>query len=460
MVSRKHDIVIIGGGSAGYAAARTAQAAGADVAIIDAGPLGGLCILRGCMPTKAILRSSNILALARQGEEFGLRLTNPQGNLGAILRRKDRLVDEFAAERVEALRDERFTLYEDHGHFTGPQEVEVGSHRLQFASAIIATGSVPSRLPIPGLEDVGYLTSDEILSRPDQPASLIVLGGGPVAVELAQFFQRLSTQVTLIQRSDHILSDTDEDLARPVEERLREEGMQLYTDTCLQHVGRDGDHKVVCFTQSGKEKLVAAEHILQALGRRPNIDKLKLDAAGVKCDGGSVLVDAEMRTSQPHIFAVGDVNGIHEIVHIAIEQGEIAAHNAVYPDRPAHQMDDRLTTQITFTEPQVASVGLCETRCRDRGIPYIAARHQFDDHGKSLCLGETHGHVKLLCEPRQGELIGAHIVGPEASELIHELIAVMYYHGTVGDLARIPHYHPTLAEIMLYPAEELAAQIS
>jgi pyruvate/2-oxoglutarate dehydrogenase complex dihydrolipoamide dehydrogenase (E3) component len=162
-----------------------------------------------------------------------------------------------------------------------------------------------------------------------------------------------------------------------------------------------------------------------------------------------------MRTNHPHIFAVGDVNGIHEIVHIAIEQGEIAAQNAVASDGTSKTMDDRLKTSIVFTDPPVAGVGLTEKECREQGIDYLTASHPFDDHGKSICLGETHGHVKLICRPNDGELIGAHIVGPEAGELIHQLIAVMYYHGKVHDLLKMPHYHPTLSEILTYPAEEL-----
>ncbi len=159
------------------------------------------------------------------------------------------------------------------------------------------------------------------------------------------------------------------------------------------------------------------------------------------------------------MFAVGDVTGLHEIVHIAIRQGEIAAHNSVHPEQP-QRMDARLFTEVVFTDPQVASLGLSEKACRAQGIPYLCASYPFNDHGKAICLGRTDGHVKLLCEPRSGELIGALIVGPEAGELIHELIAVMYYRGTVHDLLRMPHYHPTLAEILTYPAEDLAGQLS
>ena len=455
----KHDIVVIGGGSAGYAAARTARDAGADVAIVDHGPLAGLCILRGCMPSKAILRSAGVAALMRRANEFGLQPVEPQADLNAIIDRKDRLIRAFAEYRIQQLRDPGFTLYEESARFLSPREIQAGERVLQAESFIVATGSVPGRVPVPGLDEVGYITSDEALEQRDQPGSMLVLGGGAVALELAQFFVRIGTRVTLIQRSHHILSDGDEDLARPVEARLREEGMEVYTNTRLHRFSRADRLKTAHFSHDGQEKSAAAEVILQALGRRPNIDQLDLEAAGVQTEYGRVLVDAEMRTSQPHIFAVGDVNGRHEIVHIAIQQGEIAAHNAVYSDRPAHCMDDRLKLQVVFTDPQVASVGLGERECQEGGIPYLVASYPFDDHGKSLCLGETCGHVKLLCHPGQGELIGGHIVGPEAGELIHELIALMHFRGTVRDLLQMPHYHPTLAEILTYPAEELADQL-
>jgi pyruvate/2-oxoglutarate dehydrogenase complex dihydrolipoamide dehydrogenase (E3) component len=170
-------------------------------------------------------------------------------------------------------------------------------------------------------------------------------------------------------------------------------------------------------------------------------------------------VDCAMQTSQPHIFAVGDVNGLHEVVHIAIQQGEVAGWNATHLDQTPREVDERLTTTVVFTDPQVASVGLTEKDCRKKKIDYLAASYPFDDHGKSLCLGETHGHAKLLCDPRGGEILGGHITGPEAGELIHQLIAVMYYKGTVKDLLAMPHYHPTLSEILTYPAEELADKI-
>ena len=453
------DVIVIGGGSGGYAAADTAQSAGAKVAIVDPGPLGGLCILRGCMPTKTILRSSDIMALMHRAAEFGLSATGIQADLAAIIERKNRLIREFADYRIGQLKNPRFTLIQDKAVFVSPNEIEVGDQQLTAKSFIIATGSVTAKIPVPGLEETGYLTSDDVLELQDQPESMIVLGAGPVALELAQFYQRIGTQVTLIQRSPHILSSTDEDLARPVEARLREEGMNLFTDTQLEQVSSIGDQKIVRFTHEEKEKTVSADCILDALGRSPNTDGLNLDAAGVEMGPWGIGVDCAMQTSQPHIFAVGDVNGLHEVVHIAIQQGEVAGWNATHPDDTQREVDERLTTTVVFTDPPVASVGLTEKECKKKEIEYLAASYPFDDHGKSLCLGETHGHVKLLCDPNTGEILGGHITGPEAGELIHQLITVMYYKGTVNDLLTMPHYHPTLSEILTYPAEELADQI-
>ena len=359
------------------------------MAIVDRGPLGGLCILRGCMPSKTLLRSSDVLSLMRRAGEFGLSNENPTADLAAIMDRKDRLIREFADYRIEQLRT--FTLYEDSARFLSPHELLVGEQTLRAASFIIATGSVTSQVEIPGLDEVGYVTSDEILDLREQPRSLLVLGGGAVATEMAQFFCRIGTEVTLIQRSNHILSCEDENLALPVEARFREEGMHLYTGTNLRRLSIENGLKTAHFThgEDGEEKSVAAEMVLQALGRRPNVDHLGLDAAGVNV-GNGVTVDAQMRTNQPHIFAIGDVNGLFEIVHIAVEQGEVAGFNAA-TDAGARtagtrSCDNRLKTLVVFTDPAVATAGLREKECIARGIPYLAASYPFDDHGKSLCL--------------------------------------------------------------------------
>ena len=451
------DVIVIGGGSAGYAAANSAQSKGAKVAIVDKGPLGGLCILRGCMPTKTILRSSDIFSLFQRAKEFGLSVENPSADLSLINDRKVRLIDEFASYRIQQLNNPKFTLIKNNASFLSSHEIKVGNSVLSAKNFIIATGSTVAEFPIPGLTESGFLTSDDVLELRTIPESMIVLGAGPVAVELAQFFCRIGTQTTLIQRSDHILSKGDLDLARPVETRFREEGMKVFTETKLLRVNKSKQKRTVFFTHEGQEKSVTAKIVLQALGRKPNIDGLNLSTASIKTFEGRIEVNQEMRTNIPHIYAVGDVNGLHEIVHIAIEQGEIAAHNATQKD--VRRFDERLKISVTFTDPAVASVGLSEKECKLLNIQYLVASYPFNDHGKSLCMGETHGHVKLLCSLENGEIIGAHIVGPEAGEMIHQMVTLMHFRGTVHDLLKLPHYHPTLSEIFTYPAEELAEKL-
>ena len=451
------DVIVIGGGSAGYAAANSAQSKGAKVAIVDKGPLGGLCILRGCMPTKTILRSSDIFSLFQRAKEFGLSVDNPSADLSLINDRKVRLIDEFASYRIQQLNNPKFTLIKNNASFLSSHEIKVGNSVLSAKNFIIATGSTVAEFPIPGLTESGFLTSDDVLELRTIPESMIVLGAGPVAVELAQFFCRIGTQTTLIQRSDHILSKGDLDLARPVETRFREEGMKVFTGTKLLRVNKTKQNRTVFFTHEGQEKSVTAKIVLQALGRKPNIDGLNLSTASIKTFEGRIEVNQEMRTNIPHIYAVGDVNGLHEIVHIAIEQGEIAAHNATQKD--VRRFDERLKISVTFTDPAVASVGLSEKECKLLNIQYLVASYPFNDHGKSLCMGETHGHVKLLCSLENGEIIGAHIVGPEAGEMIHQMVTLMHFRGTVHDLLKLPHYHPTLSEIFTYPAEELAEKL-
>jgi pyruvate/2-oxoglutarate dehydrogenase complex dihydrolipoamide dehydrogenase (E3) component len=456
---KTHDVIVIGGGSAGYAAARTACDAGADVAIVDQGPLGGLCILRGCMPTKAILRSAEVAALLKRAKEFGLSPVSVRADLSAIVDRKDRLVREFADYRIQQLRDPRLTLYQSRGVFRSPYEITVGDTVLSSGSFILATGSRPREVPIPGLAQAGYFTSDTILDLRTQPGSLIVLGGGAVALELGQFFARLGTRVTILQRGRMLLSEMDEDVGRALEAALIDEGIDVVTGAQLLRVTYDAIGKTVWVMKDGRERSYAGEEILQALGRRPNIEGLHLDLAEVTLDGGRIVVDGAMRTSQAHIYAVGDVNDVTPIVHLAIQQGEIAAYNTTHADQPAKTIDHRLDMEVVFTDPQVAVLGLNDARAKAEGILYLTASHSFADHGKALCLGAAHGFVKLLCAPQTGELLGAQIVGPEAGELIHELIAVMYYHGTAADLLRMPHYHPTLAEIVTYPAESILERL-
>ncbi len=455
-----YDVAIVGGGSGGYAAARTAAQAGLRTVVVEGGKeVGGLCILRGCMPTKALLYAAEVLHLARQSATWGIEARDVTFDFSRVMARKDALIKEFAEYRFQQLSAGKFKFVRDLARFQDGHTLELSSGQsLSARHFVISTGSIVSPPPLPQLSDLGYLTSDDALSLTTLPKSLIVLGGGSVAVEFAELFLRFGVKVTLVQRSARILRDVDPDAALELEKVFRRDGMILHHNTKLTHASRENGLKLISFLCEGKHVQIEAEEILFALGRSANTSHLRLDKAGVTTDRGRILTNAQMQTSASHIYAAGDCTGPHEIVHIAIQQGEVAAHNIAHPAKTL-SMDYRLLTNVIFTNPQVAAVGLTEKEAQSRGVSYLTASYPFSDHGKSLIMETRDGFVKLLADPRSGEILGGCVVGPLGGELIHEITAAMHKRMTVHELAAMPHYHPTLAEIWTYPAEDLAAQI-
>jgi pyruvate/2-oxoglutarate dehydrogenase complex dihydrolipoamide dehydrogenase (E3) component len=454
------DVAVIGGGSGGYAAARTAAGAGLKTAVIEGGQeVGGLCILRGCMPTKALLYAAEVKHLAEHAGTWGVRAGNVSFDFAKVMARKNAQIKDFADFRQQQLNSGKFKFIRANASFLDAHAVQLSDgKKLTAKYFVIATGSCVAPSPLPQLDAVGYITSDEAVALKQLPKSLIILGGGAIACEFAQFFARFGVKTTLIQRSEHVLKEFDGDAGLEIERVFRREGIQIFTATRLVDAKRKGKLKSVSFEQNGKISSVAAEEILFALGRVPNTVALNLENAGVKTENGRVIANDKMQTSAPHIFAAGDCTGPHEIVHIAIQQGETAVHNILKPKAP-RRMDYRLLISVVFTEPQVAVIGLTEKAAATRKIPLIAASYPFNDHGKSLIMEAKDGFVKLLANPKTGEILGGACVGPVGGELIHEIVAAMARRMTVQQLAAMPHYHPTLAEIWTYPAEELAEQI-
>ena len=463
----EYDFVVVGGGSAGYAGARTAVDLGLRTAVIEGGgDVGGLCILRGCMPSKTLLESARRFRVLQRAGEFGLGLDHPRFDAAAIIERKKRLVTEFADYRKGQLEAGRFDFIRGEAVFLGPNEVSVrefdGTDRIiRSKSFLLATGSKIAVPLVPGLAEAGCLTSDDMLDRTEIPDSLIVLGGGPVALELASYCRAFGSRVTLIQRSPHILSSTDADVAKSLEAALREDGIEIHTGTRLLRVEKEEQVRRVIFEKDGREMAVEARDILNALGRTPQLAGTQ--NLGLQLLGGRIDADIHQRTSVVNVFAAGDVCGPCEVVHVAIQQGEVAAANAAsllgVRSGPLKSMDYRLKLFAVFSEPQLACVGASEAELHASGTAYFTANYPFNDHGKSLVMGETAGFVKITASKETGEILGAAVVGPEAAELIHELTVAMHYRATAQDFATIPHYHPTLSEIWTYPAEEIASQI-
>jgi pyruvate/2-oxoglutarate dehydrogenase complex dihydrolipoamide dehydrogenase (E3) component len=469
MNQHQYDFVVLGGGSAGYAAARTAHDLGLKTAVIDgAETLGGLCILRGCMPSKTLIESANRNLTIRRAAEFGLRANQTEVHPREIRDRKRALINDFSSYRQGQLEDGRFDLHRGYASYIDATTIEITPHdgstnfQITTTTSLIATGSSIWTPDLPGLEESGYLDSDDILDAETLPKSIIVLGGGPIALEMAHYLEGVGVQVTVIQRSAHVLSSMDFDIADAVEHALEERGIIIHTNTKLISAGKTSEGlKTITFERDGDTHTVEAEQILSALGRKPATEKLNAEAAGVTLEKGRVKVSPQQRSSAPNIFAAGDVCGPLEVVHLAIEQGEAAANNAAIhlgklSTEEEKSMDYRLALFGVFTHPQAASVGLSEREAEAQGIPVHVATYPFDDHGKSMTMGETHGFVKLIANKETGEIIGGSAAGPEVVEIIHEIVVAMHFRATGADLMKIPHYHPTLSEIWTYPAEELA----
>jgi pyruvate/2-oxoglutarate dehydrogenase complex dihydrolipoamide dehydrogenase (E3) component len=455
--ARRHELIVVGAGSAGYAAARTARDVGCDVALVDKGPLGGLCILRGCMPSKALLASSDALADAREASALGVGMQALAVDMPFIGARKRDLVQGFAEYRIEGI--DEFPLYRGEARFLSPTELVVGETTLEARQFVIATGSAISQPMLPGLAETGFLDSDAVLDLEVIPSSVVVLGGGYTACELGQFLARMGARTTMLIRSGHLLTASDEDVGNALTEYFREEGIDVVTHATLLRAERRDGKRVLRYLHGDVEREVAADQIFYALGRTPNVAGLDLEKAGVKCaSDGAIVVDRRLQTSNPKIYAVGDVTGEYMLVHVAIYQGEVAARNACLG---ADELADyRLVTAHTvFSDPQFAAVGMSEKELSSKNVAYVSGRYDFAEHGKAQCLGKTKGFVKMMADPQSGRILGASVLGPQASELIHEVIVAMTFDATVDQFMRIPHLHPTLAEIWTYPAEACAAQL-
>lgn len=461
METRHFDYMVIGGGSAGYAAARTARESFENVAIIeDAETLGGLCILRGCMPSKTLIYSAEVLHLAKEGAKFGLKVDGAEMDMAALHRRKLDIIADFTTYRRDQLQSDRFHLIRDRAFFVDERTVGLAGsgERITADHFLIATGSVVNTPDVPGLRDTPHWTSDDVMDLDFLPESVIVLGGGIVACEMAQFLRRAGSRVVMIQRSAFILKETSEDAAGVVMKAFRDEGIELHTETSLESVAKGGDGYVVRFQQGGKSHEARAAHLFNALGRRPNVSGLKLENAGVKTWGaGHIVADEMQRTSNPRIYAAGDVTGPHEIVHLAIMQGEVAAHHAAGKN-PA-PVDYDTQTSVIFTDPQIASAGIPLEGANAKGIRTVVADYPFDDHGKSILMEAKYGYVRAWADCDSGLLIGAECVGKDAGELIHAMAVAITLGATPADLLKVHWYHPTLSEIWSYPLEDLADEL-
>lgn len=454
--THEFDFCVLGAGSAGYAAATTARSIGKSVALVDGtGQLAGLCILRGCMPSKTLLRSAEIAHLMKVAPALGVRPSSVRLDVPYVIERKRRIIGSFAEDRIEGIK--QFPLFQGKARFVSLSMLDVEGERIHAERFLISTGSVINVPLIPGLEETGYLTSDDVLDLETLPKSVVVLGGGVTAVELAQYLSRMGCHTTMVQRSPTLLSSEDPDVGEALRMSFEKEGIRIFTGTELQAVEKSGAGKRVSFRTANSDTSVEGAELFIALGRRPNVDGFGFEAAEVAYDRQGVKTDEHLRTTNPHIYAAGDVAGVFELVHVAVYGGQLAARNA-FSSNPRAINYDLVGARAIFTDPQVGIAGLTERECQQRHISYEKASYPFEELGKAITAELTEGFIKMLAAP-DARILGVAIVGAEAADLIHESIALVYFGAKCHDVMEMPHLHPTLAEIITYPAEVLCERI-
>jgi len=452
------DLVCVGGGVGGLVAASGAAQLGARVALVEkTTSLGGDCLHHGCVPTKALVRAAKVASLVRRAREFGIGAGAIEVDFPAIMRRM-RAVQEEAGEvdRPERFQGMGVDVIFGEGRFVSPHAFEIGPERRRLIGRrfLIATGSRPVVLPIPGLAEVRPLTNESILRLERLPGSLIVIGGGPIGLELAQVFVRFGTRVTVIEKMGQVLPREEKELAERLDGVLRDEGIDVHTSSDIERVDRtNGAFSLRLRSKAGTTTTIQAEEVLVAIGRAPNVEALGLEAAGVEVGKRGIVVDERMRTTARHVFAVGDVTGLFPFTHVAEHQAGVAIANALFP-LVRQRANSRVIPWVTFTDPELARVGLTEAEARERhGDSVRAYRFDLARFDRALIDGETRGLVKVVCSKR-GEILGAHILASGAGELLQEYVLAMSQGGKIGAIARAIHPYPTLVQAAKREADQ------
>ena len=441
-MSSKQDLVVIGGGPGGLVVASVAAQVGLRVTLIEKSErLGGDCLHSGCVPSKTLIHMARTAHLARGAAATGLLSAMPEVVYEKVIDRVEGVID-----RIQQHDDpERFRSYGCEvrfgtARFINPHEVSVDEDIISGRRFVIATGSIPAIPPIPLLEQTGFETNETIFKRRVLPDHLAVIGGGPVGVELAQAFSRFGSRVTLIEAADRLLIHEDSQTSQLLQQSLEAEGIRVLTTTQVAGVRREGEARQIALADGDT---VECDRILVATGRRPAIHGLGLKEAGVESGKHGIHVDRRLRTSQKHIYAVGDVCGPYQFTHMAEYQAGIALANIVF--RMPKKTDYRVVPRVVYCDPEVASVGLTEAEAKNKGIKYHMAEYEMAGIDRAITDGQEQGRARLLIS--RGRIAGASLVGPHAGELIHELALAMQVNTKVKDISAMVHAYPTYAQI-------------
>jgi pyruvate/2-oxoglutarate dehydrogenase complex dihydrolipoamide dehydrogenase (E3) component len=437
------DAIIIGSGQAGVPLATKLAGAGKRVLLVERGAAGGTCVNTGCTPTKTMIASARAAHVARTSGRLGVHAAGVTVDLAAVVQRKDDIVRQWREGVLRQLeRTEGLTLLRGHARFVGERTIAVDGDRHRAATVVIDVGARPAVPPVPGLDAVPWLDNASLMELRTPPAQLVVLGGGYVGCELAQMFRRFGSEVTVVDRGEHLMSREDPEISGALEEAFQGEGIRLELGAEIEHVSRSGDG-VALGLAAGRE--LRGSHLLVATGRRPNTDDLGCEAAGVRVDGsGFVEIDDRYETSAPGVYAVGDVTGQPQFTHVAWDDHRILLE--LLTGRSERGRGGRAIPYTAFTDPQVAGVGLREREARERGIRCEVATIPFGRVARAIEVDERAGVLKVLVDPETERVLGAAIVGAEAGELIHVFVVLIQARASVRAIVDAEFVHPTFAE--------------
>ncbi len=452
------DIVIIGGGPGGYVAATYGARLGAKVTLVEKADVGGTCLNWGCIPTKALLASADLLAQVNEAKSFGINVKGFAFDLAQAMARKDGVVRQLRSGVESLLSSNGVRLIRGTGDILAPGQVKVTGQEEQTISTrniIIATGSVPVTLPIPGLDSEGVIDSDRAVNLQAVPKRLLIIGGGYIGVELGDMFHRFGSQVTVVELLDRLIPKEDAELGQTLEHSFGKRGIEVLTGSSVTQVRTEGAEKVVSVATGDQQEEFRVDTVLVGVGRVPNIKRLSLAKAGVRVERGRITVNERMQTNVPGIYAIGDVVGKIMLAHVASHEGMVAVDNALGREAT---MDYKAVPRCVYTRPEVAAVGLTEEMARERGDEITVGRFPFAANGKALSIGEREGFVKVIADKKHHEILGVGIIGPNATELIAEGVLAISMEGTVEDVAHAIHAHPTLSEAKMEAALDVLGQ--
>jgi len=451
-----YNLVVIGGGSAGLVSSYIAAAVKSKVALIEKHKMGGDCLNTGCVPSKALIRSAKIISYAKRAQEFGLETVDLKADFATIMERVQQKIAQVEPhDSVERYTSLGVDVIEGSARVCSPWSVEVNGKTITTRSIIIATGAVPFVPPIKGLDQIDYLTSDNLWELRQRPEKLVVLGGGPIGSEMTQAFARLGSQVTQVEMGPRIVPREDLEVSEYIKEKFSTEGIQVLTEHQAKEVRTESGRQWLICEYQGKDVEIEFDHLLIAVGRKANVKGFGLEELGIELDqDGTVATDPLLRTKYPNIFCAGDVAGPYQFTHTSAHQAWYASVNALFGQFKSFKVDYRVIPWCTFTDAEVARVGLSEAEASEQEIAVEVTRYGIDDLDRAICDSEDHGWVKILTKPGTDKILGVTIVGHHAGDLLAEYVLAMKYNLGLNKILGTIHTYPTLAEMNKMTAGE------